>query len=231
MALVLNWLGHGTWNIDADGVQIVIDPFLAPHNPSAQVTANDLKPQFILVTHGHGDHVADLVELAKGSGALVVCNFEISEWLNRQGVANVHAMNFGGSYSFPFGRVKMTVALHSSMLPDGSDGGNPCGYLINFNDGHDLYFAGDTALTYDMRLIGEVGGVDVAILPVGDNFTMGPDDAIIAAQFVRAKHVIPSHHNTFPVIEVDVEQFARRLQRETGIDCTVLAVGESLSLD
>ncbi len=160
-----------------------------------------------------------------------MCNFEISEWLNRQGVTNVHAMNFGGAYSFPFGRVKMTVALHSSMLPDGSDGGNPCGYLINFNDGHDLYFAGDTALTYDMRLIGEVGGVDVAILPVGDNFTMGPDDAIIAAQFVKAKHVIPSHHNTFPVIAVDVEQFARRLQRETGIDCTVLAVGESLTLD
>ena len=140
-------------------------------------------------------------------------------------------MNHGGAYNFPFGRVKMTIAHHSSVLPDGTYAGNPGGFLINFNDGHDLYIAGDTALTYDMRLIGEVGGVDLAILPVGDNYTMGPEDAIVAAQFVKAKHVLPAHYNTFPWIAIDVEQFARRLQRETGIDCTVLEVNGSLALD
>ncbi len=231
MALTVAWLGHATWQIDVDGVQIVVDPFLKPNNPSANVTVADLAPQFILVTHGHGDHTADLVALAKSSGALVVCNFEIGEWLGKQGVSNVHSMNHGGAFSFPFGRVKMTIAHHSSMMPDGAYGGNPGGFLINFNDGHDVYIAGDTALTYDMRLIGEVGGVDLAILPVGDNYTMGPDDAIMAAQFVKAKHVLPAHYNTFPWIEIDVAQFARRLGRETGIDCTVLAVGESLTLD
>jgi L-ascorbate metabolism protein UlaG (beta-lactamase superfamily) len=231
MALTLTWLGHATWSIDVDGTQIVVDPFLKPHNPAAQLAVSDLMPEFILVTHGHGDHVADLVPLATGSDALVVCNFEIGEWLDRRGVTNVHSMNHGGAYTFPFGRVKMTIAHHSSMMPDGAYGGNPCGFLINFNDGHDVYIAGDTALTYDMRLIGEVGGVDLAILPVGDNFTMGPEDAIVAAQFVKAKHVLPSHYNTFPRITIDVEQFARKLQRETGIDCTVLAVGESLALD
>ena len=231
MALTLTWHGHATWSIDADGTSIVVDPFLKPNNPSADVTAANLRPQFILVTHGHGDHTADLVALAKQSGALVICNFEIGSWLAQHDVSNVHAMNHGGAYTFPFGRVKMTIAHHSSSLPDGSYGGNPGGFLINFNDGHDVYIAGDTALTYDMRLIGEVGGVDLAILPIGDNFTMGPDEAMVAAQFVKAKHVLPSHYNTFPVIEVDALGFAKRLQRETGIDCTVLGVGGSLTLD
>lgn len=231
MALTVTWFGHATWGIDADGVQIVVDPFLKPHNPNATVSAVDLSAQYILVTHGHGDHTLDLVALAKATNALVICNFEIAEWLGKQGVVNVHPMNHGGAWSFPFGRVKMTIAHHSSVLPDGTYAGNPGGFLINFNDGHDVYIAGDTALTYDMRLIGEVGGVDLAILPIGDNYTMGPDDAIIAAQFVKAKHVLPSHYNTFPWITVDVQQFARRLPRETGIDCTVLAIDEPLTLD
>ena len=122
-------------------------------------------------------------------------------------------MNMGGAYTFPFGRLKMTIAHHSSGLPDGSNGGNPCGLLIHFNDGHDVYFAGDTALTYDMKLIGEAGGVDLALLPIGDNFTMGPDDAVQAAQFVKAKHVIPIHYNTFPVIEQDAQCLCRHTAR------------------
>ena len=230
MALTVTWLGHATWSIDVDGVSIVVDPFLKPNNPSASVTVADLAPQFILVTHGHGDHTADLVPLAKASGALVVCNFEIGEWLGKQGVSNVHSMNHGGAFTFPFGRVKMTSAIHSSSLPDGSYGGNPAGFLVQFNDGHDVYFAGDTALTYDMKLIGDVGGVDLAVLPIGDNFTMGPEDAITAAQWVKAKHVLPTHYNTFPYIVVDAPAFAKKLQRETGIDCTVLGVDESFTL-
>jgi L-ascorbate metabolism protein UlaG (beta-lactamase superfamily) len=230
MTVKLTWHGHATWGIDADGTHILVDPFLKPNNPVASATAADVDPEFILVTHGHGDHVADLVAVAMRTGAMVICNFEIYMWLQNHGVTNVHSMNLGGSYSFPFGRVKMTMAHHSSVLPDGTYGGNPGGFLINFNDGTDVYFAGDTALFYDMKLIGDVGGVDLAVLPIGDNFTMGPDDAAQAAQFVKAKHVLPSHYNTFPVIEVDAAAFARKLQRETGIDCTVLAVDESLEV-
>ena len=147
-----------------------------------------------------------------------------------QGIENVHQMHIGGGYNFDFGRVKLTIAHHGSGLPDGSYGGNPSGILIHFNDGTDVYFAGDTALTYDMRLIGDVGGVDLAALPIGDNFTMGPDDAILAAQFVKAKKVIPHHYNTFPPIEQDVEAFAQKLQDETDIECAILNPGDTLTV-
>ncbi|MBW7881256.1 MAG: metal-dependent hydrolase [Caldilineaceae bacterium] len=231
MALTFTWLGHSTFTIDADGTRLIVDPFLKPNNPVAPRTAAEIEADFMLLTHGHGDHVADAVEIARRTGAQVICNFEIATWLGNQGISNTHAMNHGGAYSFPFGRVKFTIAHHSSMLPDGAYGGNPHGFLINFNDGHDVYIAGDTALTYDMKLIGDVGGVDLAILPIGDNYTMGPADALIAAQWVKAKHVLACHYNTFPVIETDADSFCRQLRRETGIDCTVLAVGASLTLD
>jgi L-ascorbate metabolism protein UlaG (beta-lactamase superfamily) len=139
-------------------------------------------------------------------------------------------MNTGGAYTFPFGRLKMVVAHHSSALPDGANGGNPCGMVFQFNDGNDVYFAGDTSLTYDMKLIGEAGGVDLALLPIGDNFTMGPDDAVRAAQFVQAKRVIPIHYNTFPPIRQDAAAFAEKLRAVAEIDCTVLQPGETFTL-
>lgn len=230
MTLRFTYYGHSTFAIDADGVKLVIDPFLAPNNPLAPATANDVAADFILLTHGHGDHTADAVALAKRTGAMVISNFEIVTWLQGQGVANGHGMNTGGAYTFPFGRVKLTIAHHSSTMPDGSPGGNPNGFLINFNDGNDVYIAGDTALTYDMKLIGEAGGVDLAILPIGDNFTMGPDDAVLAAQFVQAKRVIPEHYNTFPPIKQDTNAFAEKLRRVAEIECTVLAPGEEFTL-
>ncbi len=230
MSLTITWYGHSTFGIDADGAKLIVDPFLKPHNPVTSVVADDLEADFILVTHGHGDHMADLVALAKRTAAQVISNVEIATWLGRQGVAHAHGMNIGGASTLAFGRVKLTVAHHSSVLPDGTYAGNPNGFLINFNDGHDVYIAGDTALTYDMKLIGDVGGADLAILPIGDYFTMGPDDAVIAAQWIKAKHVIPCHYNTFPRIAVDVDAFARRLAREAGIDCTILAVGQSVAL-
>jgi L-ascorbate metabolism protein UlaG (beta-lactamase superfamily) len=230
MSLTFKYYGHSTFTIDADGTKLVIDPFFAPNNPLAPSSAAAIDADFILISHGHGDHIADAAALAKRTGALVISNFEIITWLGNQGVGNGHGMNTGGAYSFPFGRVKCTIAHHSSALPDGSNGGNPMGFVINFNDGHDLYFAGDTALTYDMRLIGEAGGVDLALLPIGDNFTMGPDDAVQAAQFVQAKRVIPIHYNTFPPIKQDAQAFAQKLRRATDIDCTVLEPGGEFTL-
>ena len=230
MTLRFTYYGHSTFTVDADGIKLVIDPFFAPNNPLAPTTADGIEADFILISHGHGDHIADAAAIAKRTGATVISNFEIVIWLGQQGVQNGHGMNTGGAYSFPFGRVKLTIAHHSSTLPDGSSGGNPNGILIHFNDGNDVYFAGDTALTYDMKLIGEAGGVDLAFLPIGDNFTMGPDDAVLAAQFVQAKQVIPIHYNTFPPIQQDAQAFAQKLRRKADIDCVVLVPGGEFTL-
>ena len=167
MTVIFKYVGHSTFTVDVDGIKLILDPFLAPHNPMASLTAGDVDADFMLISHGHQDHICDAAAVAKRTGALVISNAEIITWLRNQGVENGHAMNTGGAYSFPFGRVKMTVAHHSSRLPDGCNGGNPVGLLLQFNDGHDVYFAGDTALTYDMKLIGESGGV------VGVNFHVG----------------------------------------------------------
>ena len=230
MTVSVTYYGHSTFGVDADGVGLVIDPFFKPNNPTATVTAAEVDADFVLLTHGHGDHVADAVALAQRTGATCISNFEIVGWLESKGIEKLHPLHIGGGADFPFGRVKLTIAHHGSALPDGSNGGNPAGILINFNDGTDVYFAGDTALTYDMKLIGDAGGVDLAVLPIGDNFTMGPDDAARAAEFVQAKHVIPCHYDTFPYIVQDADAFAAKLDGTTGIGCTVLAVGESYTV-
>jgi len=230
MSITLKYYGQSTFGIDADGTQLIIDPFFKPNSPVAPVSADEVAADFILITHGHGDHVADAVNLAQRTGATTISNFEIATWLENAGVENAHGMHIGGGYDFPFGRVQLTIAHHGSMLPDGSNGGNPAGLLITFNSGTRIYIAGDTALTYDMRLIGEAGGVDLAVLPIGDNFTMGPDDAVTAAQFVQAKRVVPCHYNTFPLIEQDAQAFAATLQDTAGIDCTVLDPGEEMTV-
>ncbi|MFN8440980.1 MAG: metal-dependent hydrolase [Caldilineaceae bacterium] len=227
MSFSITYYGHSTLVLEVDGTRLIVDPFLAPNNPLSPVGPDEIQVDYILQTHGHGDHIADTVGIAKRTNAQVICNFEIANWLQNLGVSNIHPMHLGGAFTFPFGKVKMTIAHHGSGLPDGSYGGNPAGFLINFNEGHDLYISGDTALTYDMKLIGEQGGVDLAILCVGDNFTMGPDDAVMAAQFVKAKHVIPVHYNTWPVIAIDAQAFAKRLAREAEIDCSVMAPGET----
>ena len=230
MSIKLTYYGHSTFGIDANGTKLLIDPFLAPNSPVTAVTADDVAADFILITHGHFDHIVDAAAIAKRTGATTISNFEIQGWLSEQGVENAHPLHIGGGYQFPFGRVKLTIAHHGSALPDGSNGGNPAGLLITFDTGERIYHAGDTALTYDMKLIGDVGGVDLALLPIGDNFTMGPDDAIRAAQFVQAKHVIPIHYNTFPPIQQDADAFATNLKAQAGIDCTVLESGGEFTL-
>ncbi len=215
------WHGHLTFSIEHNGVVILIDPFF-DGNPAAKITKDDIKPDYIIVTHGHGDHVGDTVYIAKKTGATVISNFEISSWLQNQGVEKVHPMHIGGGHDFPFGRVKLTIAHHGSILPDGSYGGNPAGVLLTLG-GAKIYDAGDTALTYDMTLLADEG-VDVAILPIGDNFTMGPDDALKAVKFIKPKVVIPAHYNTWPLIEQDPYAFKARVEKETDAKCVVLDV-------
>lgn len=227
MSTNLTWLGHATFQIETAGKTILLDPFFTG-NPATTTVADDVTPDVILITHGHSDHVGDTIQIAKQTGALVVANFEIITWLQGQGVDNVHPMHLGGSHRFDFGVVKMTIAHHGSGLPDNSYGGNPCGYVLRTDDGN-IYFAGDTALFLDMQLIGEEG-LNTAILPIGDNFTMGPEDSVRATQFLKPQNVIPMHYNTWPVIEQDPVKWAESVTTATDAKPLVLSVGESFVL-
>lgn len=227
MSISVTWHGHGTFSLDVNGTKVVIDPFFAGNNPAAKTAAQDVEADFILVTHGHGDHVADLVSIAKRTGAMVIANFEICNWVAAQDHENTHALNTGGGYEFDFGYVSMTRALHSSGLPDGSYGGDPGGYVIAA-DGKTLYFAGDTALFSDMALIGQ-DAIDLAVLPIGDNFTMGPDDALLALEYLDPQVVIPCHYNTFPLIEQDAGSWAERVRADTDSEAVVLGIDETYS--
>lgn len=227
MPTTITWLGHSTYEIDTNGTRLLIDPFFTD-NPSASCTAGDLTPDVILLTHGHGDHVADAVSIAQRTGALVISNFEISQWLGNQGVKNLHAMHIGGKHAFDFGTVKLTIAHHGSMLPDGSNGGNPCGILFKLKDGT-IYHAGDTGLFSDMALIGDEG-IDLAILPIGDNFTMGPEDSVRAVDMLQPKQVLPCHYDTWPLIAQDAQSWAAAVAEQTEATPVVLKPGESVQL-
>ena len=202
MATTVTFLGHGTFLVETNGKRVLIDPFLT-ENPSASMTDEEVPADVIILSHGHGDHVGDAINVANRTGALVIANHEIVEWLTGQGVTNTHAQHIGGQHVFDWGTVKLTIAHHGSMLPDGSDGGNPCGILLKLTDGT-IYHAADTGLFYDMKLIGE-DGIDLAILPIGDNFTMGPD-----AQ--------------------DADAWAERVRTETSTEPLVLQPGDSCEL-
>ncbi len=228
MGVKLTWYGHATLGLEVDGYKILVDPFFTG-NPKASTTADQVEADFILVSHGHGDHVGDTVAIAKRTGALVIANYEITLWLQKQGVEKVHAQHIGGGYHHPFGYLKLTQALHGSILPDGAYGGNPAGFLLTTKDGKKIYMAQDTGLFGDMKLIGDEG-IDLAVLPIGDNFTMGPDDALIAVKLLRPKHVIPIHYSTWPLIEQDPHTWARRVEAETEAKVHVLQPGESFTL-
>ena len=223
----LTWYGHAAVGMEVAGARLLVDPFLSG-NPKTSVGADEVEADYILITHGHGDHVGDAVEIAKRTGALVISNFEIHTWLQAQGVSNTHPQHIGGGFQYPFGYVKLTIAHHGSALPDGSYGGNPCGVLITA-EGKKVYLAGDTGLFYSMRLIGEEG-IDLAVLPIGDNFTMGPDDALRAVKLIEPKFVIPIHYDTFEVIQQDPHAWARRVQAETATEPLVLEPGQSVEV-
>jgi L-ascorbate metabolism protein UlaG (beta-lactamase superfamily) len=224
MATRVRWLGHACLLFESGGQRLLVDPFLKD-NPAAAIKPDEAKADFILVSHGHGDHVGDTVAIANRTGATVVSNYEIILWLQKQGVKKTHGQQHGGGHAFPFGRVKLTLAFHGSALPDGSNGGNPAGFLLYFKDGKKVYDAADTGLFGDMRLIGEEG-IDLAILPIGDNFTMGPDDALRAVKLIGPKRVLPIHYNTWPLIAQDANVWAERVRRETQAQPVVLKPGE-----
>ena len=224
----VTWLGHATLHLETDGTHVLIDPYFTG-NPACPVKAEQARADFILLTHGHSDHLGDTVAIAKRTGATVVANFEISQWLHRQGLQNVHALQQGGGFNFPFGRVKMTLAFHSSSLPDGSYGGNPGGFLITTKGGKKIYDAADTGLFGDMKLIGEEG-LDLAILPIGDNYTMGPDDAVRAVKLLTPRMVLPIHYNTWPPIAQDAQAWADRVRKETQAKPVVPKPGESFEV-
>jgi len=227
MSSRITWLGHGAFAIDTAGRTVLIDPFLTG-NPAASTTAAAVQAHAIIVSHGHGDHVGDTVAIAKRTGAIVIAVHEIAAWAEQQGVVRTHGMNAGGAHEFDFGTVKLTPALHSSSLPDGSYAGIACGVLLTLTDGV-LYHACDTALFSDMQLIGRAG-IDLAIVPIGDNYTMGPEDALEAVQLLNPKRVIPGHYSTWPLIAQDAAAWGRRVAAETSATPVILQPGETCSL-
>ncbi len=208
--IVLTFIGHAAWRITHEHADILIDPFITG-NPVATLKAEDLSPTHIILTHGHGDHLGDAMDISKRTGAPIISTFEIGEYCEAKGCPNPVGMGLGGAHQFDFGRVKFTIAHHSSSAPDGTYLGNPAGVLLSI-DGRTIYHAGDTALFLDMKLIGEMNRIDVALLPIGDFYTMGVDDAVKAVEFLNPGLSIPMHYNTFPPIKADPEDFVAKLQ-------------------
>lgn len=219
------YYGHSCFLIDTGKEKILFDPFLTD-NPLAAVKADEVQCDYILISHAHADHFSDAPSIAARTGAEVVAIPEVAALLPGS-TAPVHTMNIGGSFTFPFGRVTMVHAVHSC----GAAGGQACGWMIRFLDGQTLYFAGDTSLTADMELWGKQYQIDYAVLPIGDNFTMGPEDACRAAAMLRARFVIPVHYNTWPVIAQDPEKFKRMAETETSSHVIIVNPGSSAVLD
>jgi L-ascorbate metabolism protein UlaG (beta-lactamase superfamily) len=227
MAINITWYGHACFLIESKGAKLLIDPFITG-NPLAPVSANAIEADYILVSHGHGDHLGDTVDIAKRTNATVISNFEIQNWFVKQGLENVHPQHIGGGFNYPWGRVKLTIAQHGSALPDGTYGGNPCGFLL-YIEGKKIYHACDTGLFFDMKLIGEEG-IDLAILPIGDNFTMGPDDALRAVKLIEPGYVIPIHYNTFDIIKQDPNAWADKVKEETSAKVALMKPGDVFKL-
>ena len=224
----LTYYGHSCFLLEIGAVKILFDPFIKPNPLAADVDVDAISADYILITHGHGDHVADAAEIAQRTGATIVSNYEIVNWFNTQGVTNGHPLNHGGQKDFGFGNVKYVNAVHTSSMPDGSYGGQPGGFIIYSDEGV-VYHAGDTALMMDMQLFNKPKKIDVALLPIGDNFTMGVDDAVIAAEFIDCDRIIGMHYNTFDLIAIDSESAKAKFEA-AGKSLTLMNIGATIEL-
>lgn len=224
----VTYYGHSCFLVELKGKKILFDPFITFNELAKDIDINTIEADYILQSHGHVDHIANTIEIAKRTNAKVICNWEIHEWLNKNGVTNTHPMNTGGKWSFDFGTVKCVVAQHSSGLPDGSYGGSPMGFLI-MSDEENFYYAGDTALTLDMKLIPNWCKLDVAFLPIGDNFTMDTQDALTASNFIECNNIIAMHFDTFGFIKVNHER-VKELFTQASKSIKLPGVGESFSV-
>ncbi len=220
------YYGHSCFAVETGGKTLLFDPFITPNALAKSIDVDMVPADFILLTHGHADHVADAVRIATRTGATVIANFEVATWIGKQGITAVHAMNHGGSCGFDFGRVKYVNAIHTSSLPDGSYGGQPGGFVVTAKDEGSFYFAGDTALTFDMKLIAEEFTLRFAVLPVGNNFTMGAEDAAKAADFIGCDEIVGVHYDTFPPIRIDHEA-AKAVFSKAGKRLHLLKIGET----
>ena len=223
----ISYYGHSCFELNISNSNVLIDPFISANPAAASIDVEALNPDFILISHGHQDHIHDAVDIAKRSGATVISNFEIVTWFNEQGVEATHPMNTGGGKDFDFGYLKCLNAVHSSSFPDGSYAGNPMSFLIKA-DGKTLYYAGDTALHMDMQLVAEEDPY-CAFLPIGDNFTMGVKDAIKAAGMIGCNRIIGMHFDTFPIIKIDHDE-AKNLFSAAGKQLELMEIGSTISL-
>lgn len=221
----ITYYGHSCFGIELNGKNLLFDPFISPNELAKNIDATTVKADYILISHGHEDHIADAVSIAQRTGAKVICNWEIHVWLNNKGITNTHPMNIGGKWKFDFGNVKCVAAAHSSSLPDGTYGGNPMGFIVETAEAN-FYYAGDTALTYDMKLIGDYRKIHFAFLPIGDNFTMGIDNAIIAADFIKCRKIIGMHYDTFGYIKIDKEVASKKFEN-AGNNLVLFNIGET----
>jgi L-ascorbate metabolism protein UlaG (beta-lactamase superfamily) len=225
----ITYYGHSCFAVSVGGNHLLFDPFIKPNELAKHIDISGIPADFIFLSHGHEDHVADTIEIANRTGATVVSNFEVVSWFQSKGLKKAHPMNHGGKWKFPFGTVKYVYATHSSSLPDGTYGGNPGGFVVE-SAGGSFYYSGDTALSMDMQLIPSSGTkLNVALLPIGDNFTMGVDDAVLASDFVKCNRVIGLHYDTFGYIKINHEEAIKKF-KEKGKELILMNIGSSIDL-
>jgi len=222
------YYGHSCFLVETAGKKLLFDPFITYNELAKDIDINSIKADYILVSHGHSDHIADCIAIAENTQAKVICNWEVHEWLNNHGINHTHPMNTGGKWNFGDFVVKCTVAQHSAGLPDGSYGGNPVGFIVSNTEGG-FYYSGDTALTLDMQLIPKWAKLNFAVLPIGDNFTMDATDAAECAKMIDCKTVIGVHYDTFGFIKIDHDK-AKKIFNDAGVRLHLIKIGESISL-